>query len=195
VVVKRVLDAGATTLMFPHVENAEEARRAVSATRYPPQGVRGVAGVVRASRFGTLPHYLQQADGQVGVIVQLESEPALQAAADIAAVDGVDALFIGPADLSASMGHLGESMHPQVLQAMGRAVTLAKSAGRPIGVLGGTPEQLAQYRAMGFDYAALSSDLGLLVRGAQAALAALRTQETGPHVHTLNTGTQTGDGR
>ena len=194
VMVKRVLDAGAGTVMFPYVQNADEARRAVAATRYPPEGVRGVAGMSRASKFGTASQYLKTANANVGVIVQLETQEALQALDTIAAVPGVDALFIGPADLSASVGHLGETGHPRVLELMGQAVRRAKAAGKPIGSLGGTPEQLAQYRALGFDYMALSSDLGLLMRGAQTALSALRTQEVGAHVHTLSAGTQTADG-
>jgi 2-keto-3-deoxy-L-rhamnonate aldolase RhmA len=189
-----VLDAGASTVMFPYVQSAEEARRAVAATRYPPEGVRGVAGMSRASKFGTVNHYLKTANAGVGVIVQLESREALQRVDEIAAVPGVDALFIGPSDLSADLGHLGEPMHPQVMELMGQAVRRARAVGRHVGSLGGTPEQLAQYRAMGFDYMALSSDLGLLMRGAQTALSALRTQEVGAHVHTLNAGTRTADG-
>lgn len=194
VMVKRVLDAGAATVMFPYVQSAEEARRAVAATRYPPEGVRGVAGMSRASKFGTVHNYLKTANAGVGVIVQLETREALAAVDEIAAVPGVDALFIGPSDLSASLGHLGETMHPEVLELMGRAVRRARALGKHVGSLGGTPEQLAQYRAIGFDYMALSSDLGLLMRGAQAALSALRTQEVGAHVHTLSAGTQTADG-
>ncbi|MEW6704932.1 MAG: aldolase/citrate lyase family protein [Pseudomonadota bacterium] len=194
VMVKRVLDAGAATVMFPYVQNADEARRAVAATRYPPEGVRGVAGMSRASKFGTNAHYFKSANASVGVIVQVETREALHCIEAIAEVPGVDALFIGPADLSASVGHLGDLMHPQVLDLMAQAVQRAKAAGRPIGSLGGTPQQVAQYRAIGFDYVALSSDLGLLMRGAQTALDALRTQEVGAHVHTLSAGTQTPDG-
>lgn len=194
VMVKRVLDAGATTVMFPYVQSAEEARRAVAATRYPPQGVRGVSGLSRAARYGTAHNYLRSANGGMGVIVQLETRAALEAVEDIAAVPGVDALFIGPADLSADLGHLGELMHPQVLELMGQAVRRVRALGKHIGSLGGTPEQLAQYRAIGFDYMALSSDIGLLVRAAQTGLDALRTQEVGAHVHTLSAGTQTSDG-
>ncbi|MED5620802.1 HpcH/HpaI aldolase family protein [Ideonella sp. BN130291] len=194
VMVKRVLDAGAATVMFPFVQSADEARRAVAATRYPPQGVRGMAGMSRASRYGTTPNYLKTANAEAGVIVQLETREAVQALEAIAQVDGVDALFIGPADLSASLGHVGEPAHPEVLDLMSQAAGRARAAGKPIGTLGGTPEMVAQYRAAGFDYVALSSDLGLLMRGAQTALASLRTQEVGAHVHTLNTGTRTAGG-
>jgi 2-keto-3-deoxy-L-rhamnonate aldolase RhmA len=190
VLVKRVLDAGAATVMFPYVQSAEEAQRAVAALRFPPAGVRGMAGMTRASRFGTVPHYLRGANEGVAAIVQLETAAALQSLEAIAAVDGVDALFIGPTDLSGSLGHPGEMSHPAVVQAMSGAVQRARDAGKSIGTLGADPSQVAQYRAMGFDFVAVSSDLGLMMQAAQAALAALRTQEAGAHVHTLSGGTR-----
>jgi 2-keto-3-deoxy-L-rhamnonate aldolase RhmA len=192
VTVKRVLDAGATTVLFPFVESADEARHAVAATRYPPDGVRGMAGMSRASKFGTVPNYLKTANSGIGVIVQLETVRAIARLEEIAAVAGVDALFVGPADLSASMGHVGQFNHPEVMDLMAQAAQRAKAIGKPIGSLGGTPEQVAQYRASGFDYVAMSSDLGLLMRGAQAAVQALRTQDVGTaeRVHTLLGGTQ-----
>jgi 2-keto-3-deoxy-L-rhamnonate aldolase RhmA len=194
VTVKRVLDAGATTVLFPFVQTADEARAAVAATRYPPQGVRGMAGMSRASRFGTVPHYLKTANQHMGVIVQLESVQALQQLEAIAAVDGVDALFIGPADLSGSMGHVGELSHPAVMQAMADAARRCQALGKPLGTLAGTPEQAVRYRAMGFAYVAISGDLGLLMKGAQDALRAVRTQEGGTHVHSLTAGTATEGG-
>jgi len=194
VMVKRVLDAGATTVMFPFVQNAEEARRAVAATRYPPEGVRGMAGMSRASKFGTISNYLKTANAGIGVIAQIETREAVQKLEAIADVPGVDALFVGPADLSASLGLPGEQSHPQVLDLMSQAAQRAKAAGKPIGTVGGSPEMVAQYRACGFDYVALSSDLGLLMRGAQTTLSSLRTQEVGAHVHSLTSGTRTSDG-
>jgi len=194
VTVKRVLDAGATTVMFPFVQNADEARRAVAATRYPPAGVRGMAAMSRASKFGTIANYLKTANDGMGVIVQLETTAAVGALESIATVDGVDAVFLGPADLSASMGYVGQQTHPEVMDLMTTAVQRCKAVGKPVGTIGGTPEQVAQYRAAGFDYVALSSDLGLLMRGAQLAVGALRTQEVGAHVHTLATGTLTDGG-
>lgn len=191
VMVKRVLDAGAGTVMFPFVQSAEEARRAVAATRYPPHGVRGVAGMSRASRYGTAPQYFKHANAGIGVIVQLESPQGLLALEEVADVPGVDALFIGAVDLSAQLGHHGDPQHPQVTELLSQAVQRAHAVGKAIGALGGTPEHVAQLRATGFDYVALSSDLGLLMRGAQAGLAALRTQEVGAHVHTLIGGTHT----
>ena len=194
VTVKRVLDAGATTVLFPFVQGADEAARAVAATRYPPQGVRGMATMSRATRYGTNAHYWKTANQHMGVIVQLETVQAVRRLEEIAAVEGVDALFIGPADLSASMGHIGQPTHPAVLELMAQAVERAKACGVPIGTIGGSPEAVALYRAARFDFVALSSDLGLLMRGAQSAIAALRTQDVGAqvHVHSLTAGTQTG---
>lgn len=191
VMIKRVLDAGATTLLVPFVQDAGEAARAVAAARYPPEGVRGMSITGRASKFGTLPNYLRNANRGIAVIVQLETVHAATQLEAIAAVPGVDALFVGPADLSASMGHVGQLTHPAVMSLMAGMVQRCKAIGKPIGSLGGTPQVVAQYRAMGFDFMAVASDLGLLIQGAQAAIAALRTHED-VHVHTLADGTQTG---
>ena len=194
VMVKRVLDAGAQTLLFPFVQNAEEAMRAVAATRYPPEGVRGMAGMSRGSRFGTIPDYYKAANRQIGVIVQLETPSAVEQLDAIAAVDGVDAIFLGPADLSGSMGHVGNLTHPAVMDLMAKAAQRCKALGKPVGTVGGTPEVVAQYRAAGFTFVAVASDLGLLMRGAQAAVKALTTPDGETHVHTLSGGTQTPGG-
>jgi 2-dehydro-3-deoxyglucarate aldolase len=187
--VKRVLDAGAPTLLFPFIQNAEEAARAVAATRYPPEGVRGMAGMSRANRYGTVPNYFATANKNVGVIVQLETVQSIKQLEAIAAVDGVDALFIGPADLSASMGHVGQTTHAAVMDLMGQAVQRCKAIGKPVGTIGGDPESVAQYRASGFDYVAVGSDLGLFMQGAKSAIAALRTPG-GEHVHSVSSGTR-----
>jgi 2-keto-3-deoxy-L-rhamnonate aldolase RhmA len=189
VTVKRVLDAGATTVMFPFVQDADEARRAVASTRYPPEGVRGMAGSSRATRYGTTPNYFRSANQNIGVIVQIETPQAIEQLDAMAAIDGVDAMFIGPADLSAAIGHIGQLTHPAVLDLMARAVQRCKAAGRPIGTLGSSPEAVAQYRAIGFDFVAVSSDIGFIMRGAQAAITALRTPGD-EHVHTLADGTR-----
>jgi 2-keto-3-deoxy-L-rhamnonate aldolase RhmA len=191
VTVKRVLDAGATTVLFPFVQNADEARQAVAATRYPPQGLRGMAGMSRASKFGTTPNYLKTANQNMGVIVQLETAQALAQIEAIAAVDGVDALFIGPADLSGSMGFPGEANHPAVIEAMADAARRCRAIGKPLGTLGAAPDMVVRYRAMGYSYVAVGTDLGMLMRGAQTAVAALRVQEGGTHVHSLTAGTAT----
>jgi 2-keto-3-deoxy-L-rhamnonate aldolase RhmA len=194
VMVKRVLDAGATTVLFPFVQNAAEAARAVAATRYPPHGIRGMSNLSRASRFGTMPNYVATADAGMGVIVQLETPQALAQLEDIAGVPGVDALFVGPGDLSASMGHIGRFTHPEVLQAMADAARRAKAAGRPIGTIGGSADLVTQYRAMGYDFVAIASDMGLLMNGARAAVQALRVSGGGTHVHSLHAGTHTDGG-
>lgn len=189
VLVKRVLDAGAQTLLIPFVQDADEARRAVAATRYPPQGLRGMASMSRASRFGTVPNHYETANKQIGVIVQLESPTALQRLDEIVAVDGVDAIFVGPADLSGALGLPGKTTHPSVMDLMTQAAQRCRELGKPIGTIGSTPEAVAQYRAAGFSFVAISSDLGLLMRGAQAAVAALRTADS-EHVHSLAGGTR-----
>ncbi|HEV7912221.1 MAG TPA: aldolase/citrate lyase family protein [Albitalea sp.] len=189
VTVKRVLDAGATTVMVPFVQNADEAQRAVAATRYPPEGIRGMAGVSRATRFGTTPHYFRSANQNIGVIVQIETPQAVEQVDAIAAVPGVDALFVGPADLSAALGHIGELNHPAVVGMMSTAVQRCKALGMPVGTLGAHAEAVAQYRAIGFDFVAVSSDIGFMMRAAQAAIASLRTRDT-EHVHSLSSGTQ-----
>jgi 2-keto-3-deoxy-L-rhamnonate aldolase RhmA len=194
VMVKRVLDAGATSVLFPFVQSPAEARRAVAATRYPPQGQRGMSGMSRASKFGTVPNYLKTADAGIGVIVQLETPAALAQLEDIAAVEGVDAIFVGPVDLSASMGHVGQFTHPAVMQAMDDAARRCKALGKPIGTVGGTPDVVTQYRAMGYDYLAIGSDMGLLMSGAMAAVRALRGLSGQSHVHSLQTGTRTDAG-
>lgn len=191
VMVKRVLDAGAQTVLFPFVQDADAAARAVAATRYPPDGVRGMANMSRASKFGTTPNYLKTANASQGVIVQIETPDAVARLESIAAVPGVDALFVGPGDLSGTMGHAGNAAHPEVLAVMADAARRCRAVGRPVGTVGGTPDQVAQYRAMGYDFVGVGSDLGLLMKGAQAAVNALRTQEVGSHVHTLSRGTRT----
>lgn len=192
VTIKRVLDTGAQTLMVPFVQNADEARRAVAATRYPPEGVRGMATGSRASRFGTTPDYFRVANRSVGLVVQLETPQAIARLEEIAAVPGVDALFVGPLDLSGQMGHVGEPTHPAVMALMTEAADRARAVGKPIGTIGGTPEVVTRCRAAGYDYVAISSDLGLLMRGAQAAVQALRNPGgMASQVHTLTDGTRT----
>jgi 2-keto-3-deoxy-L-rhamnonate aldolase RhmA len=193
VMVKRVLDAGAATVLFPFVQNADEARRAVAATRYPPEGVRGMAGMSRGSRFGTTPNYFKTANQHIGVIVQLETPEAVANLEAIAAVPGVDAVFLGPADLSGAMGLVGQLTHPDVMALMARAAERCKALKMHVGTVGGTPEVVAQYRAAGFDFVGIASDLGLLMRAAQGAITALKTAGA-EHVHTLSSGTQSGSG-
>src|SRR6476660_6398797 len=127
VLAKRALDIGAQSLLFPYVQNVEEARRAVASTRYPPHGIRGVSVAARASRYGRVPGYLTKANGEMCVLVQVETRSALDQLEAIAQVDGVDGVFIGPSDLSASLGHLGNPQHAESQAAMKDAVTRLKA--------------------------------------------------------------------
>ena len=194
VTVKRVLDAGAETLLFPGIQDAAEAARAVAATRYPPEGVRGLSAMGRASRFGTMPDYYRVANKAVGVVLQLETPHAIAQLEEIAAVPGVDALFVGPAGVSGALGHPGQFTHAAVMAMMGGAAQRARAIGMPIGTVGTTPDVVTRYRAAGFDYVAVASDLGLLMRGALSAVQALRQGgDSAAHVHTLTEGTRTAE--
>ncbi len=177
VMVKRVLDAGAQTVMFPFVQSADEARRAVAASKYAPQGVRGMAGMSRGSRFGTVKDYFKLANAAVSVIVQVETPEAMACIEDIASVPGVDSIFMGPGDLSGAMGHVGDLLHPEVMALMADGVKRCHQVGKPVGTVGSTPEAVALYRAAGFDYIGCSSDLGLLMRQNAGVLSAIREQD------------------
>jgi len=174
---KRALDAGSATLLFPMVASADDARRAVASMRYPQPGnggVRGVAGVVRAARFGLLPDYVHHANADACAIVQIESAAGVAASGMIAAVDGVDALFVGPADLAASLGHLGDSGHADVQQAIDRVLAAAQAQGKCAGIFAGSAEEARKFTARGFTLVALAADVIWLLAGARQALAAAR---------------------
>ena len=162
VLVKRVLDAGARSVMFPFIQDADDAEAAVAYTRYPPDGVRGVAGVHRGSRYGRVPDYFKTAGEQIAVVLQLETLSAIDEAEAIAAVDGVDSLFLGPADLSASMGLIGEIGHPDVQAQIERAAQLAHAAGKPIGIVGPNPEMVQRFIGYGYDWVAVASDMAMM---------------------------------
>lgn len=166
VLAKRALDIGAQTLLFPYVQNVEEAKRAVASTRYPPQGVRGVSVAARASRYGRVPGYLGKANDEICVLVQVETRPALDQLEAIAKVDGIDGVFIGPSDLAASLGHLGNPQHAEVQKAMQNAVTRLKTLGKPAGILTGNEEEARRYIDWGYLFVAVGADVGLLARNA-----------------------------
>ena len=168
VLAKRALDIGAHTLLFPYVQNVEEAKRAVAATRYPPQGVRGVSVAARASRYGRTPGYLGKANADTCVLVQVETREAMTQLEAIADVDGVDGVFIGPSDLAASLGHLGNPAHPEAQAAMHDAVNRLKKVGKPAGILTGNEEEAKRYIDWGFLFVAVGSDVGLLAKNADA---------------------------
>jgi 2-dehydro-3-deoxyglucarate aldolase/4-hydroxy-2-oxoheptanedioate aldolase len=174
VMVKRCMDAGAQTLLFPFVQNPEEARRAVASTRYPPQGVRGVAGTHRGSRYGTVANYLQRANDEVCVIVQIETIPAFDQLEAIASVPGVDSIFIGPADLSASMGFLGDIGNATVQDKLRAGAQLCKRLGKPCGIVGANPDMAGKFVDDGFSWVAVGSDLAYVVTRGTEYLAEMR---------------------
>ncbi len=174
VMIKRALDAGAQTLLLPFVQNADEARRAVAYTRYPPEGVRGVAGTHRGSRFGAVPDYLKVAGSEMCVIVQIETLTALAELEAIAAVSGVDSIFVGPGDLSASMGHLGDIGHPAVQEKLAYAAGECKRLGKPCGIVGGTPDMVAKFLSYGYSWVAVASDMAMMMGRAQEFLGKVR---------------------
>lgn len=170
VLFKRLLDVGAQTLLVPYVQSAREAAQAVGAVRYPPRGARGVASIHRSNRYGRVHDYFRHADDEMCVLVQLETGPAVDALEDIAAVDGIDGLFIGPSDLSASLGFLGEPRHPAVRTIIEDACRRARAIGKPIGILAPVEEDAAAWFATGFAFVAVGSDI-LSLRTSVDALA------------------------
>ncbi len=164
VLIKRYLDIGAETLLLPYVQNAQEAMRAVEATRYPPIGIRGVTGSGRASRFGRVTDYLKKANDEVCVLVQVETREALGKLDEIAAVPGVDGVFIGPSDLSASFGHIGNPAHREVQAAIEDAGKRIRAAGKGAGILTGNEEEARRYIGWGYNFIAVGTDLVLLAR-------------------------------
>lgn len=173
--IKQYLDIGFTTLLVPMVDGAEQARGVVAACRYPPHGIRGVASATaRATGFGADPAYLHEVDRRITVIVQIESREALDSIDAIAATAGVDALFIGPADLSASLGHLGNPGHPEVQEAIQHAKERIDAAGKPAGIFALSPDDARCRIEEGFRFLSIGTDIGLLARGATSLLAAVR---------------------
>ena len=168
VTMKRVLDIGAQSLLVPYVSTAEEARKAVSYTRYPPTGMRGVAGTTRATRFGRVKDYAKRAHEELCVLVQVETKPALDQLEAICAVDGVDGVFIGPADLHASMGFPGEVANPAVLPLIEDAMRRIRKSGKAPGYLSPAEADCKKMLAAGCLFCAVGADVGLLARGAEA---------------------------
>jgi len=168
VLIKRLLDIGAQSLLIPFVQTADEARRAVEATRYPPGGIRGITGSGRASRYGRVTNYLKNASQEICLLVQVETKSALDRIEEIASVDGIDGIFIGPNDLAASFGHIGNWAHPEVQLALEDAVRRLKKIGKPAGILTPNEEEAKRFIQWGYTFVAVGADLGLLARGADA---------------------------
>jgi len=167
VLIKRYLDIGAQTLLIPYVQTVEEAEAAVAAMRYPPAGVRGVAGTTRASRFGRVRDYGRRAEEELCLLVQIETGEALSRLEQIAAVDGVDGVFIGPNDLAASLGYMGQPGHPEVMAIIEDALIRLKAIGKPSGILTPDPVFAARCVELGSLFTAVGSDIGVLARGTE----------------------------
>ncbi|OCW23682.1 MULTISPECIES: 4-hydroxy-2-oxoheptanedioate aldolase [Pseudomonas] len=173
--IKQVLDIGVQTLLVPMVESAEQARTLVKAIHYPPKGVRGVgSALARASRWNSIAGYLDHADEQMCLLVQIENREGLANLEAIAAVEGVDGVFIGPADLSASMGHRGNPGHPEVQAAIEDAIARIRNAGKAAGILSADQALARRYIELGAAFVAVGVDTTVLMRGLQSLAAAFK---------------------
>lgn len=167
--IKQALDAGAQSLVIPMIESAEQAARAVRAVRYPPEGIRGVgSSLARASRFSAIPDYLATANGEICLILQIESRAGLAALDDILALEGVDCVFIGPADLAADMGQLGNAAHPEVRAAVMGAIRRIAGSGKAAGVLSTEDAFLAECKAAGARFVGVGIDVLMFVEALRA---------------------------
>ncbi len=174
VLIKRILDIGARSILVPFVQNAAEAMAAVSATRYPPLGKRGVSVAPRANRYGRVTGYHRQAHEQICVLVQVETRAAVDQIDAIAAVDGVDGIFVGPSDLAADLGHLADTRHPEVQSLIAEACARIRTNGKAAGMLAGSAEDAAHYFDAGFTFVAAGSDLGIMAQSAAMRATELR---------------------
>ena len=164
VLIKRYLDVGCQSFLVPYVQSAEEARAAVEAVRYPPHGVRGVAGTTRASRFGRIADYARRAEEEICMLVQIETRAGLDALEAIAKTDGIDGVFIGPADLAAGLGHLGEIGHAEVQSAIRDAIARIKACGKPAGILATDEASSRRYMEWGTTFTAVGMDAMILAK-------------------------------
>lgn len=181
--VKRIMDCGAQTIMFPSIETAEEAALAVAATRYAQgnnKGIRGVAGTVRSATYSLDKNYMENANEQACVIVLVESTKALENVEAIAATEGVDCVFIGPSDFAASMGYLNNSTHADVQTAIDYINAVCAHHGKAVGIYAPDVESARRYRDMGMHFIALSSDVAWLTRGVSGAIAAMNDGSSNP---------------
>ena len=168
VLIKQYLEIGVQNLLIPLVETADQAAELVRAVRYPPQGVRGVGSSLgRSSRWGRVERYVPNAGDSISLYLQIESATAVANAEAILAVDGVDGIFVGPADLAASMGHLGKQDEPDVVAAVESTLALARAAGKPAGVYASDPKLADRYLAAGFSFACVGADVSLLARATE----------------------------
>jgi 4-hydroxy-2-oxoheptanedioate aldolase len=174
VVIKRLLDSGIRSLLVPYVQNVEEARRAVAATRYPPAGVRGFSGMHRGNGYARDKDYPFTAADEIFLAIQVESPEAVANAGAIAAVDGIDCVFVGPNDLAANMGMLNQAYAPEVRALVKSVVGPVKAAGKAAGMLDFRIDTAKDYLDAGFNFMAIGSDISLLASGINGLLAAYR---------------------
>jgi 4-hydroxy-2-oxoheptanedioate aldolase len=174
VLMKRLLDIGVQNFLVPYVQTPEEARAAVAATRYPPQGIRGVAVTHRANRYGRVKDYFKRANDEICLLLQIETRLGLQNLDAIAAIDGVDGLFIGPSDLAAALGHLGENGHPEDRAAIEDAFKRIRKAGKAPGILTPIETDARHWQSLGCIVLAVGSDVGLLARHSEELAAKFR---------------------
>lgn len=173
--IKRFLDIGVQSLLVPMVESGDQAQALVDAIRYPVSGIRGVgAGMARAARWYAVDDYLANAEGELCLVLQIESVAGLEALDDIAAVDGVDGIFVGPADLAAALGYLGHPGHPVVVEAVEQALKKIAASGKAAGVFCGDPAQAERYRALGASFMLIGADSIMLRNAAQAQVERFR---------------------
>jgi 4-hydroxy-2-oxoheptanedioate aldolase len=169
VMLKQLLDLGAQNLLVPMVDTAEQAAAVVRAVRYPPRGIRGVGSALsRGARWNRVEGYMADADRYVSLFVQVESTTAVENAAAIAALDGIDGVFVGPSDLAASMGLLGQQTHPDVTAAVRATFEAVRAAGKPVGVNAFDPAVAQAYLDAGATFVLVGADVTLLARGSEA---------------------------
>ncbi len=180
VAIKRILDLGAEGLVIPMIQSVQEAQKAVAATRYPPHGVRGVSGATRATKFGRVTDYVQNVSRETTVILQLETAQAISQAAEIGAVVGVSGIFFGPADIAADIGHLGNTMHPDVWALIRPAAQKLIAMGVPVGTLVLDPDFAAELLNEGFTFVAGGIDADLLARASDTMIAKVKANLKAP---------------
>lgn len=169
VMIKQILDLGAQNILMPMIDTPEQAEAAVRAVRYPPRGTRGVgSALARSARWNRIDDYLVDADRHVSLFVQIESVTGVQNAATIAAVDGVDGVFVGPSDLAASMGLIGQQTHPDVVAAVVRTFEAVQGTGKPVGVNAFDPVAADSYVSDGVSFILVGADVALLARGSES---------------------------
>ena len=175
---KQLLDTGAQSLVVPMIESAQQAAELVRSVRYPPAGVRGLGtALARAARWTRIPGYLHKANDQICLLAQVETERAVQALPGILAVEGIDGVFIGPSDLSASMGHIGNARHPDVVKAIHEVLHKARAAGKIAGILALDLAHAQEYREQGANMIGIGTDTLLLANSAQRLAESVRDEK------------------